>query len=72
MKVKYLDRESEVEQLRMALNMCGLGVDYVQADLIASVLPKVQELKGDFTLRDAEEIEYKHEQKWQKYFNPEK
>jgi hypothetical protein len=52
MKVKIKDRVLEVNQLRMALNMCGLGVDYIQTDLIMMVLPVVNKMKGEFTLRD--------------------
>jgi hypothetical protein len=52
----------------MALNMCELGVGYTQTDLILRVLERLNKLKGEFRISDAAEIQAKHEQEWQMYF----
>lgn len=68
MEVEIKDRKEEVEHLRMALNMCELGVGYTQADLILRVLERLDKVKGEFKISDAVEIHHKHKQEWQTYF----
>jgi hypothetical protein len=68
MEVEIKDRKEEVEYLRMALNMCELGVGYTQTDLILRVLERLDKVKGEFTITDAVEIHHKHKQEWQMYF----
>lgn len=68
MEVEIKDRKEEVEHLRMALNMCELGVGYTQADLILRALERLDKIKGEFSISDAVEIHYKHKQEWQTYF----
>lgn len=68
MEVKIKDRSNEVEFLRMALNMCELGIDYTQADLIIRVTKSLNKLKGKFSINDGVEIHHKWKEEWQKYF----
>ena len=67
MEVKIKDRAKEVEYLRMALNMCELGVSYEQTDLIRRVITKVDELNGDFSLQNGIELLQKWQHDWQVY-----
>ena len=71
-EVKISDREYSIEYLRMALNMCEIGVNYQQAELIFKVINKCDLLGGDFTIEDACTLLGKHRAKWDKYFNKEK
>ena len=66
--VKIEDRSKEIEQFRMALNMCELYVNYQQTELIGVVLEKYKELKGQFSLEDAFKILKEHRERWEKYF----
>lgn len=68
MEVEIKDRKEEIEHLRMALNMCEVGVGYTQADLILRVLKRLDKLKGEFSISNAVEIHHKHKQEWQTYF----
>lgn len=68
MEVEIKDRKEEVEHLRMALNMCEVGVSYTQTDLILRVLERLDKLKGEFSISDTVEIHHKHKQEWQSYF----
>jgi hypothetical protein len=71
MDVKIKDRKEEIEYLRMALNMCELGIDYTYADLIIKVSEKLKGAKGEFAISDAVEIYHKWKNEWQKYFEEE-
>lgn len=66
--VEIKDRKEDVEFLRMALNICQVGVDYITTDLIVEVLKELEKLKGDFTLNDGVSIHYEWKEKWTKYF----
>lgn len=68
MDVKIKDRKEEIEFLRMALSICELGVNYIQADLIIRVFERLQKLKGKFSLHDGVELHHKWKQEWQEYF----
>ncbi len=72
MDVKIKDRKNEIEYLRMALNMCEIGVNYTQADLILKVLEKVKQLDGKFSIRDGVEIYHKWKIEWFNYFETSK
>ena len=66
--VKIEDRRKDIEQFRMALNMCELYVNYQQVELILSVFAEYSELRGNFSLEDAFKILKDHREKWEKYF----
>jgi len=72
MKVKIKDRDKEVEMLRMALNMAGINVDHVVTDLINDVFRKLVVKGGQFSMRDATDIQVNHEEKWERYFKKQK
>ncbi len=71
-EVKFEDRDTSIEYLRMALSMCEIGVTYQQADLIFNVVNKCDLLGGDLTVEDACDLLGEHKKKWDKYFNEEK
>ncbi len=68
MSVKIKDRNTDTEYLRMALNICELGVDYIHADLILRVQKELKRLKGKFSLNDGARIHHEWKQHWEKYF----
>lgn len=68
MDVKIKDRKEGAEYLRMALNMCEFWIDYTHAELIIKVLAKMENVKGEFSLKDGVEIHQKWKQDWQNYF----
>lgn len=68
-EVKFEDRSYTMECLRMALNMCEIGVNYQQAELIFKVIKKCDLLGGDFTVEDACDLLGEHKKKWENYFN---
>ena len=65
--VENPDREKEIEMLRMALNMCEIGVDYQHAELIKIVMDKLQILKLEFSLNDASELYSEWMGRWEYY-----
>ena len=67
MKVKHEDRNIEINQFKMALNMCDFGVDYITTDLIVMVHQYYRIKGGEFSMDDAAKIRSDWEQKWQKY-----
>ncbi len=71
-EVKISDREHSIEYIRMALNMCQIGVNYQQTELIFAVVNKCDLLGGDLTVEDACDLLGEHKKKWDKYFNEEK
>lgn len=68
-EVKIEDRITEVEQLRMLLNMCEIYVNYQQAELINNVVAKHNQMGGDTTVMDACEVLHEHKRRWTDYFN---
>ena len=71
-EVKIEDRDISIEYLRMALNMCQIGVNYQQAELIFAVVNKCELLGGSLTVDNACAIFSAHKKKWDKYFNEDK
>lgn len=71
-KVKVSDYEHEQHLLKTLLNLVGLTVDYVTADLIHSAFAKFKEKKGKTDLTDAVSIKIEHERKWEEYFQKQK
>ena len=65
--VKIEDRKKEIEYLRLALGLAGIGVDYKIADLINRVVEKNTELGGKFSVKDGVNLQYGWEKDWQKY-----
>ena len=68
MDVSINDRKKEIEYLRMSLNMCELGVNYTQADLIIRVMEKLKQVKGDFNIEDGFTVFNAWKLDWEKYF----
>jgi hypothetical protein len=68
-KVGIKDYEDKQHYLLVALNMVGIHMDYVTADLINLTLEKLAEKKGNMDMLDAATIKSVHSTKWDKYFN---
>jgi hypothetical protein len=68
-KVKIKDYQEKQHLMLIALNMIGFNVDYVNVDLINSVLLKLSEKGGKMDMLDAINIKNSHEIKWQNYFD---
>lgn len=61
------DRKKEIEYLRMALNMCEIGVNYVQTDLILRVIARLEKRRGNMNINDISKILTEWIQDWNKY-----
>jgi hypothetical protein len=68
-KVEIKDYEDKQHYLLVALNMVGIHMDYVTADLINSTLEKLAEKGGNMDMLDAATIKSVHHAKWDTYFN---
>lgn len=66
--VAILDRKNDIENIRMSLNMVGIGVDYLSSDLLNETLNVLEKKQGNFSLDDGVEIERLWKIKWDKYF----
>jgi len=55
-KLEMLDKE-QTKYVRIALGMSGIVVNDITSEMIWRTIEKVQTFKGDFTLRDAVDIE---------------
>jgi hypothetical protein len=55
----------------MALNMCQLGINYPQADLIIKINEKLKNDAGNFSLDDGVKIFNQWKQEWDDYFENE-
>ena len=69
-KVEIKDYEDKQHYLLVALNMVGIHMDYVTADLIHLALTKFTEKGGNMDMLDAASIKEIHAAKWDNYFNP--
>ena len=70
MSIPMKDRSSKVEQFRIDLAMCDIGVNYETADLIDMILT-VSKKQGDkFNIKHTIKIKIAHEEKWRRYFEP--
>ncbi len=64
MKVKTKDMDKAIHTKVTALGMVGIKVDYPTMELILNVLNHVD---GSFTLDQASQMSFDHNEKWQKY-----
>jgi hypothetical protein len=69
MDVKIKDRDKETEQLRMALNMCGIYSDYIHTDLIIRVTNIYNRLKGNLSILDCTNLLAEWEKDWKDNFD---
>lgn len=68
MDVNVKDRKNNIEYLRMVLNLCEIGVNYPQADLIKRIFESLEEKNGNFNLKDGVKLYYEWKQEWEDYF----
>lgn len=66
MKKDLQDKGKEIEYLRLALSLCGFGIDSAGACLINEVFKSLQKLGGKFSVDDAVRIEYDVRQRYSK------
>lgn len=59
-----MERESKINYLRIALGLQKIGVSNEMADRIIETYEKVLELEGDFSIKDAVEIEMSMDRKY--------
>lgn len=62
------DRDKEIEYLRLAINLCGLRIGYVSADLLQKAITCLNKMGKQMGLKEASEIQFEHNEKWKKYF----
>lgn len=72
MNVPIKDRDSEVEKLRLALNMSGVQIEYTTVELVKNIFEEYKELGEDFSIKDSVRIETAWETKWSEYFKTKK
>lgn len=72
MMIPFKDRKPDIEYLRMALNICELGVSYEQTDLIMRAYNLVKEKKGKTDINNAADIYYKWQNEWDEYYKQKK
>lgn len=66
--IPYSKRDPEIQVLQLALRLVGLDVSYEAASLIKVTIDKLDELGGDFSLKDASKIQLNEEEKFEKLF----
>jgi len=67
-EVKIQDRDEKVEQIRMMLNMCEIGVSYIHTDIILECIKLHDRLGGGATINDVTMLHFELKNKWNKYF----
>ena len=72
MKIKLEDRDLRIEYYRLAINMVGISIDYQTTDMIATLIRRIDDIGGDFTLKDAVRIQVECGQRWEEYFKKQK
>lgn len=68
MEVNVKDFEKPQHYLMNALNLCGLSVNYVTADLIHRAITALEEKGGDMDMRICARIQVAHGKHWEDYF----
>ena len=69
MKVKFKDRNPEIENLRLALAMVSINCDYPDIELLLQVQESVKEHGRKFSIDHESHIEWHWDEKWKKYFD---
>lgn len=67
-EVKIKDRDERIEQIRMLLNMCEIGVNYVHTDIILECIKLHDKLGGDASINDVTKLHFELKEKWDNYF----
>lgn len=63
-------REEDVQYMRLALGMCGIGVSNCTTEMILRVFAATKKMKGDFDLMTAAKIQVETEEKYASKFIP--
>jgi hypothetical protein len=69
---KIKDRKMHIECLRMALNMVGIGVNYESTILLDRIVRATDKMGGEFSVKDAVEIQAQFEKEMDEYFKKQK
>ena len=67
-KVRIEDYKKEVHELKVLLFMVGIIVEYPIVDLMYQAMEACKKKGGDFDIKDAVEMQLRHEQYWENYF----
>ena len=65
MNIKLEDRDQWIEYYRLAVNAVGIQVDYQTMDMIATLIRRIDDIGGDFSLKDAGRIQVEWGQRWE-------
>jgi len=68
MDISIKDRDSKTDQIRMVLNMVGIGVDYKTTVLLLDAISLYEMKKGKTDLLDASKLENSWQKKMDDYF----
>lgn len=71
-RVKISDYEQKQHQFMLALQLGGLNVDYITADLIYSITLKLKEKGTKMDIMDVVQLRAEHDKKWENYFEQNK
>ena len=67
-EVKIKHRDERIEQIRMMLNMCEIGVSYIHTDIILECIKLHDKLGGDASINDVTKLHFELKEKWENYF----
>ena len=67
--VPHTEREKEVNNVKIALNLVGINVDYPTTELITKSLEVLKEMDDEMNIEDASKIQVAWEEKWKEYFD---
>jgi len=70
MKVLNRDKEARISELKIALNMVGIAVDYPSTELIKEIIDAQEKFGRMFNIKQAIKIQIAWEEKWELYGNP--
>jgi hypothetical protein len=64
------DKRNDVQHMRIALGMCGIGVSNCTAEIILRTFEATDRMGGDFDLMTAAKIQTEVEEKYAQKFTP--
>lgn len=65
-----MKEDKQVQYMRVALGMCGIGVSNCTAEIILKVFEATNRMGGDFDLETASKIQVETEEKYAQRFIP--
>ena len=65
-----MEEDKQIQHMRIALGMCGIGVSNCTAEIILKVFEATNRMGGDFDLMTAAKIQVETEEKYAQKFTP--